>query len=178
MPELPDSPTLLGSCAKAATAAEVRFRVDYPNSKTRASRIIALDETSAAVMRRIAAEPWKGACFLAFVSKTAGAKGLDSLPVDASLKNVDGSEVRLSDELAGADVVVMIAAAGGASDAAAVIGNACFVRGIMTTGLIVAKGGDRAEVERTVAALRPYAAMLVVSTSEEYIPEMLTALRA
>ncbi len=48
----------------------------------------------------------------------------------------------------------------------------------MTTGLIVAAGGDRAQVERTVAALRPYAAMLVVSTSEEYIPEMLSALRA
>jgi hypothetical protein len=72
----------------------------------------------------------------------------------------------------------MIAEAGGASDAAAVIGNASLVRGIMTTGLIVASGGDRAEVERTVAALRPYAAMLVVSTSEEYIPELLTALRA
>jgi hypothetical protein len=175
---LSDSPTLLGSCAKAATAAEARFRVDYPNSEARASRIIALDEASAAVMQRIAEAPWHGAHFLTYVSKTAGAKGLDSLPVDASLKAVDGSEVRLSGELDGADVVVMIAAAGGASDAAAVIGNACFVRGIMTTGLIVATGGDRVEVERTVAALRPYAAMLVVSTSEEYIPEMLTALRA
>jgi hypothetical protein len=175
---LSDSPTLLGSCAKAATAAEARFRVDYPNSRTRASRIIALDQASATVMRRIAAAPWNGARFLTYVSKTAGAKGLDSLPVDALLKDVDGSEVRLSSELAGADVVVMMAAAGGASDAAAVVGNACFVRGIMTTGLITATGGDRAEVERTVAALRPYAAMLVVSTSEEYIPEMLSALRA
>ena len=173
-----DSPTMLGSCAKAATAAEARFRIDYPNSRARASRIIALDEASAAVMRRIAEAPWNGAHFLTYASKTAGAKGLDALPVDASLKTVDGSDVRLSDELAGADVVVMIAAAGGTSDAAAVIGNACFVRGIMTTGLIVASGGDRDEVERTVAALRPNAAMLVVSTSEEYIPEMLTALRA
>ena len=173
-----NSPTLLGSCAKAASAAEVRFRVDYPNSRQRASRIIALDEVSAAVMRRIAEAPSNGARFLTYVSKTTGAKGLDSLPVDASLSDKDGSAIRLSDELAGADVVVMIAAAGGASDAAAVVGNACFVRGIMTTGLIVAAGGDRAQVERTVAALRPYAAMLVVSTSEEYIPEMLSALRA
>ena len=173
-----DSPTLLGSCARAATAAEARFRVDYPNSRQRASRIVALDEASAGVMRRISEAPWNGAHFLTYVSKTAGAKGLDSLPVDASLQATDGSEVRLSGELDEADVVVMIAAAGGASDAAAVIGNASLVRGIMTTGLIVATGGDRAEVERTVAALRPYAAMLVVSTSEEYIPEMLTALRA
>ncbi|MDH3196068.1 MAG: hypothetical protein OEL78_07135 [Hyphomicrobiales bacterium] len=173
-----DSPTLLGSCAKAATAAEARFRVDYPNSRQRASRIIALDETSAAVMRRIAAAPWKGAHFLTYVSKTVGAKGLDSLPVDASLKDDGGGEVRLSGELEGANVVVMIAAAGGAWDGAAVIGNACLVRGIMTTGLIVASGGERAQVARGVAALRPYAAMLVVSTGEKYIPEMLTALRA
>lgn len=169
---------MLASCAKAASAAEARYRVEYPNSRQRASRIIALDEASAAVMRRIAAQPWNGARFLTYVSKTAGAKGLDSLPVDASLMDADGNTVRLSDELAGADVVVMIAAAGGASDAAAVVGNACFVRGIMTTGLISASGGDQAEVERSVAALRPYAAMLVVSTSEEYIPEMLSALRA
>jgi hypothetical protein len=129
-------------------------------------------------MQRIEHMPWNGARFLTYVSKITGAKDLDSLPVDASLNDAGGGEVRLSGELDGADVVVMIAAAGGASDAAAVIGNASLVRGIMTTGLIVASGGDRAEVERTVAALRPYAAMLVVSTSEEYIPELLTALRA
>ncbi len=173
-----DYPTLLGSCAKAATTAEARFRVDYPNSRQRASRIIALDEASASMMAPIAAAPWNGARFLTYVSKTAGAKGLDSLPVDASLRDADGDAVRLSDELADADVVVMIAAAGGAPDAAAVIGNACFVRAIMTTALIVASPGDRGKVERTVAALRPYAAMLVVSTGEEYIAAMLTALRA
>jgi hypothetical protein len=48
----------------------------------------------------------------------------------------------------------------------------------MTTGLIVAQGGVRGAVERTVRALRPFAAMLVITTGEEYIPEMLTALRA
>jgi len=37
-------PTLLNSCAMAATAAEASFRVPYPNSMTRQSRIIALDE--------------------------------------------------------------------------------------------------------------------------------------
>ncbi len=172
------SPVPISSCARAATAQEARFRVDYPNSRPRASRIIALDAASAAVMQRIAEAPWKGARFLTFVAKTAAAKGLDSLPVDATLRTMNGGDVRLSDELADADSVVMIAEAGGGADAAAAIGNACFVRGIMTTGLIVAAGGDRAAVARTVAALRPYAAMLVVSTGEEYIPEMLTALRA
>jgi len=172
------SPTLLASCAKAATAAEARFRVAYPNARERASRIFALDAEAAAMMRRVADAPWNGAHFLTFQSVTSGAKGLDSLPVDATLKTPEGRSVRLSEELKGADVAVMVATTGKSAEAAAVIGNACFVRSIMTTGLIVAKGGRRGEVERTVKALRPYAAMLVVSTGEEYIPEMLTALRA
>jgi hypothetical protein len=173
-----NAPTLLGSCAKAATAAEARYRVAYPNAKERASRIFALDGDAAAMMRRIEQEPWHGAHFLTFRAVTSGAKGLDSLPVDAKLAAPDGSEVRLSDELKGADVAVMIATSGASAEAAAAIGNACFVRNIMTTGLIVAKDGKRGEVERTMQALRPYAAMLVISTGEEYIPEMLTALRA
>ena len=171
-------PTLLASCAKATTAAEAKFRVAYPNAKERASRIFALDGDGATMMRRIEQEPWHGARFLTFRSVTSGARGLDSLPVDATLTTPDGETVRLSDELKGADVAVMIATTGESAEAAAAIGNACFVRSIMTTGLIVARHDRRGEVERTMKALRPYAAMLVVSTGEEYIPEMLTALRA
>jgi hypothetical protein len=172
------SPTLLGSCAKAATASEARFRVAYPNSKERASRIFALDQGGAEMMRRIAEEPWHGAHFLTFRAVTPGAEGLDSLPVDATVEAPDGHTVRLSEELKGADVAVMIATTGKSAEAAAAIGNACFVRSIMTTGLIVAGKGGSGELERTIKALRPYAAMIVVSTGEEYIPEMLTALRA
>ncbi len=170
------APTMLASCARAATAVEAGFRVDYPNSRERVSRIFALDREAAAVMGRVAEMPWHGAHFLTFEASLAGAAGLDSLPVDASLRTVDGREVRLSDELKDVDIAVMIATAGESATAAETIGNACFVRSIMTTGLIVAKGGARGAVERTVRALRPFAAMLVVTTGEEYIPEMLTAL--
>jgi hypothetical protein len=170
------TPTMLASCAKAATAAEARFRVDYPNSRERASRIFALDAAAVSVMRRVAEVPWHGAHFLAFRSAMTGASGLDSLPVDAMLTTLDERDVRLSDELKGVDVAVMIATAGESAAAAATIGNACFVRSIMTTGLIVAKPGVEGSLQRTVRALRPFAAMLVVTTGEEYIPEMLTAL--
>jgi hypothetical protein len=169
-------PTLSATCAKAATTAEARFRVDYPNSRERVSRIFALDNAAAEVMGRVAQGPWHGAHFLTFRAATAGADGLDALPVDAVLTRLDGQEVRLSDELVGVDVAVMIATAGESATAADTIGNACFVRSIMTTGLIVAHGEGRGAVERTVRALRPFAAMLVVTTGEEYIPEMLTAL--
>jgi hypothetical protein len=48
----------------------------------------------------------------------------------------------------------------------------------MTTGLIIARPGSGAEVSRTLRDLRPFAAMLVVSSGAEYVAEMLTALRA
>jgi hypothetical protein len=168
---------MLAACAKAATAAESRFRVNYPNARPHNARTFAIDARAAVTMRRIAAGPWQGARFLTFQSATAGAAGLDSLPVDATLTTLDGDVVRLSDTLAEADVAVMIATAGESATAAETIGNACVVRSIMTTGLILARDARDAAVERTVRALRPFAAMLVITNGDEYIPEMLAALR-
>lgn len=169
-------PTLLSSCARATTREESAFRVNYPNSRTRATRIIALDEDAAAAMRAIEEQPWNGAHFTTFRAGIAGAKGLDNLPVDATLANRDGSEVKLSDEIAGADAVIMIVTAGASPDAAGIVGNACFERRIMSTGLVIAE--ESGTLEPTLKALRPYAKMLVVSSGTEYVPEMLTALRA
>ena len=172
------APTMLASCARAATAAEARFRVDYPNARPHVARIFALDAPAAEAMRRVAAvEPWQGAAFLTFRSPTAGAAGLDALPVDATLTTLAGDTVGLSDSLRDVDVAVMIATAGESAAAAETIGNACFVRAIMTTGLVVGRGAQRGAVERTIRSLRPFAAMLVIATGEDYIPEMLAALR-
>ena len=122
--------------------------------------------------------PWNGARFFTFVAATSGGEGLEELPVDATLADIDGNEVRLTDELKSADVVVMVTSEGKRAEAAAAIGNACFVRGIMTTGLILPRPGREEDVSRTLKGLRPYAAMLVVASDTDYIPEMLTALRA
>jgi hypothetical protein len=172
-----NAPTLLGSCAKAATAAEARYRVDYPNARARSSRIVALDGKATDIMRRVEDDLWGDAHFLTFRSRHP-APGIEALSIDATLAKPDGTETKLSAELAGADVVVMIAATGENIEAAAAVGNACFVRNIMTAGLIVSK--DRADpaVERAVAALRPYAKVLVIASDEEYVPAMLHALRA
>lgn len=170
-------PTLLGSCAKAATTAETRYRVDYPNSKARVTRIIALDRAAAEIMRHVAEEPWNGARFLSYAGK-ASAPGFESLAVDAVLTEPGGTRTMLSEELRGADVVVMIASAGEGEDAASVIGNACLVRSIMTAGLIVADESRRDHVEEAVKGLRPFASVLVVAASADYVPDMLAALRA
>lgn len=167
-------PTLLEGCSRAATAAEARFRVGYPNSAGRSSRVIALDAGAATLVGRFADGPWNGARFLTYVSSRS-APGLGSLHVDADLRAVDGSESRLGEELQGTDLAVMIASSDRAAEAASVVGDACAARGILTAGLVVA--GDR-HVEAAISALRPHANVLVVAREEDFIPEMLAALRA
>lgn len=172
-----NAPTLLSSCARAATAEEARYRIDYPNSRARASRIVALDDQAAAIMSRIEDDVWGDTHFLTFRARHP-APGIEALSIDATLGTPDGTETKLSAELAGADVVVMIASTGKGIEAAAAVGNACFVRNIMTAGLIVSADRNDPDVERAVKVLRPYAAVLVIASDEEYVPAMLHALRA
>lgn len=165
-------PTLLHSCARAATAAEARFRVDYPNSTRRASRIIGLDDQAVSILDALAEQPWQGARFLTYEAPTPSA---DEAQQDAVMRSLDGVETRLSDELDGADVAVMVATGDRGAEAASIIGRACFSRRIMTAGLVVRDGGSP---DDAVNALRPYASVLVVSADELFIRDVLMALRA
>jgi hypothetical protein len=100
------------------------------------------------------------------------------LPVDAILEDGAGNRVNLADEIADADVIVMVTTAGASAAAAEVIGNACFVRNKMTTGIVLdAHDAPAIDLARTLTAMRPFAAMLVISNGDEYVPEMLSALR-
>ncbi len=186
-PTLARQPTLASSCARAATAAEARFRIDYPDTSHRDSRIIALDQHTADLARRLAAgQQWRGGHFLV----------LDTvLPAgdDIRLRTAGGAEVLLSQELADADVVVMLAGpadagpasavgpadgAGASSQAAAVIGDACAARFIMSAGLVVPGGGPGGgSVDEVVSALRPNAMVLVILQDSDDVAELLSALR-
>ena len=83
--------------------------------------------------------------------------------------------MRLADELADADVAIMVGTADADGDAAAEIGRACSERGIMAAGIIL---GERADVADAVAVLRPYARNLMVTEDEDDVAAVLTALRA
>ncbi|MDH5412261.1 MAG: 3-methyl-2-oxobutanoate hydroxymethyltransferase [Alphaproteobacteria bacterium] len=170
--------SLPSDCARAATAEEARYRVNYPNSRPRASKIIALDDRAEKITGDLETASWKGARFLALAGRTKGAQGLDAIPLDLDLRDSSGAIVRLSDEIVGADVLVMIASAGKTTENITIIGKACAARGIMTTGVVVEGDARPDEVERTLAALRPNTRMLVVAPDADYIPEMLIALRA
>jgi hypothetical protein len=166
-------PTLLSSCARAATAAEARFRISSPEFASRSSLVIALDERAAELARSLAAQPWHGGRFLEF-GELIPAGGRGDKSADAVLRAADGTSTLLSSELDGADIAVMLATPGTRAQAASTVGDACAARWIMSAGLVVAAPG---EAEDVVAALRPNAMVLVHLRSSQDIAEILTALR-
>ena len=146
--------------ARMSSAAEARFRLNVPNSRPRAVKVIALDVRSEPVVDDLANRRWNGAAFFTaadLVSDTA----------------------RLHEAIDAADLVVMVATAGGHPRDVALIGEACSRRRVTTTGLIVcdAETSDEA-LSETLGRLRPWMLMLVVASSRDYIEDMLLALRA
>jgi predicted amino acid dehydrogenase len=166
-------PTLLNSCARAATAAEARFRIDRPIAG-RSARVVALDEEATEVVRRVSEQPWNGARFFTSEGGTSVVNG-NSAPADIVLRAIDGSESRLSDELVDTDVVIVIATSDDGAPVASAIARACVEAGVMMAGLIL---GERHELGAAVSALRPYAPVLMVTGDEDDVTEVLTALRA
>jgi hypothetical protein len=167
-------PILLNSCARAATAAEARFRIDVPIAPSRGANVVALDEGAQPIVRRVAAQPWHSARFFTCTSAALAPQG-NGHAGDLVLVSMDGVESRLSEQLVGVDVAVMVATADEGAFAATAIGAACAVRGIMTAGVVLA---DARECDAAVLALRPHARVLLVTRDELDVSEVLTALRA
>ena len=164
--------------ARMSSAAEAKFRIAAPNSRPRAVKVIALDAASERVVKELARDSWQGATFLTASAFAGGAPERFSL--GGWLNDLAGRTKNLLEEIAAADLVVMVASAGESTGAAAaIIGEACTVRHVMTTALVLgtASSSDEA-VSKMLAQLRPHAMMLVISRADEYIKDMLTALRA
>jgi hypothetical protein len=165
--------------ARMSSAAEARFRIDYPNSKPRAVKVIALDQASERVIKRVAERTWQQATFLTSLKFDGAPRTGEGWSMETWLSDLAGRTKALVEEVASADLVVMVSSAGTCAQAAAVIGEACAVRKVMTTALII--GSERStdeELSKTLATLRPHASMLVIANGEGYIEEMLVALRA
>ena len=78
------------------------------------------------------------------------------------LSDLAGRTKSLVDEVDSADLVVMVATAGENAQAAALIGEACSLKRITTTGLILgAPSASDEMLSKTLAQLRPWSLMLV-----------------
>jgi hypothetical protein len=172
------SGVMLSACARAATAGEARFRVNYPNSLPRAIKVIALDAPSEGVLRRIAEFQWNGATFMTAVTASGPSKA-PGQSMSGWLGDLAGHVTNLLEQIKLADVVVIVSTAGENPSNAAVIADACNLHHVMLTALVVDTASSSQEaLLGTLVALRPHASMLVVAKGEEYIETMLTALRA
>src|SRR4051812_28086034 len=124
-------------CARMTTADEARFRIDYPNSKPRAVKVVALDAPSEQVVKRLAQRSWQRATFFTARKFGSAPSGGEGWSMQAWLSDLAGRTKDLIDEVATADLMVMISSAGTSAEAAAVIAEACAVRKVMTTALII-----------------------------------------
>jgi hypothetical protein len=164
--------------ARVTTAVQSRFRINDPNAKPRVVKVVALDEASERVVERLARSVWNQASFLSASAFNTLNKD-NNLTMKGWLNDLAGRTKDLMDEIKTADLVVMIANAGENAQAASIIGEACSIRSITTTALIMgsASVSDDA-LSRTLAQLRPWALMLVIANNDDYVDDMLTALRA
>ena len=170
---------MLSESARMSSAAEARFRINAPNSKPRAVKIIALDAPSERVVKRLAQSSWNQASFFTASAFSGAPHSGESFSMTGWLSDVAGRTKNLIDEVASADLVVMVATAGENASAAAIIGEACSAKRINTTGLIIGGSGASDEaLSKTLAQLRPWSLMLVIAATDDYIDDMLVALRA
>lgn len=165
---------LLSESARVTTAHEASFRIQYPNSKPRAVKVIALDPASARLVDEVSKMPWHGAAF--FKSLSFEHSGAD---VKAWLNDIAGHTSDLASEVAHADCVVVIAGAGEDAESVPLIAELCNTHHKTLVALIVPQdGADDHSIDSSLKALRPYAKMLVIAHGRDYIEAMLTALRA
>jgi hypothetical protein len=165
--------------ARMASAAQAKFRIDQPNSLGRAVKVIALDRPSEQVVKELAQSQWQGASFLTATAFSGAPKQGERFSINGWLNDLAGRTKDLIDEVNSADLVVMVATAGENAAAAAIISEACSHNHVMTTALILGSATSSDEtLSKMLAQLRPYAMMLVIASADEYIKDMLTALRA
>jgi hypothetical protein len=142
-----------------SSATEARFRIPAPASVSRLVKVIALDSASDDVVARLAEGSWTGVVFF---------------PATAAADRTG----RVVEDIAAGDLVVMVASAGADASAAAIIGNACSDRRVHTATFIVdaAKAGDEA-LSKTLAQVRPWSLMVVITSDDSYVEEIIRSFR-
>jgi hypothetical protein len=164
--------------ARMSSAAEAGFRIDAPNSKPRHVKVIALDRASEGVVKELATLRWNNATF--FTASAFSRKPPEhGFSMRGWLADLAGRAKDLVDEIKTADLVVMVASAGEDAQAATLIGEACSLKRVNTTGLILGGAAVSDEMlSKTLSRLRPWSLMLVIANGTDYIEDMLIALRA
>jgi len=85
---------------------------------------------------------------------------------------------QLVSNIADVDLVLMIVSAGNDANAAAIIGEACSARRVMTqTAVVRAAHATEEALSRTLAQVRPWSLMVVVANEDDYVDDILKSFR-
>lgn len=147
---------------RMSSAEEARYRLRSPAAVSRAIHVVALDVASDAIVMRLDARGWSGVTF--FPASTLSARSQPSARLD---------------EVAAADLVIMVAAAGdGDKQDVSALGRICSERRVMTTTIVI-HGAPAMDValSRILAQLRPWSLMVVVASDESYVEDVLRSFR-
>jgi hypothetical protein len=171
---------MVSESARVTTAKEAGYRIEYPNSRPRSAKLVALDGKSGPMVERLA-QANRHRSVLLGASPPPGPQASAAGTVSSLkhwLSDFSGRIKALVDALDPADLVILVATAGEDTPLAAVIGEACRSRGVPVTALILAADEvpDDA-LSSSLTRLRPYASMLVVVREPDYVEDMLAALR-
>lgn len=171
---------MLSESARMASAHEASFRIQYPNSKPRAAKVVALDSESAKLVDEVSRLKWNGAKFFTSLSFAAESEpGRTGEGMKAWLGDLAGRTMDLVLEVAEADFVVVITAAGEDARSASVIADACKLHNKTLIGLVLPReGASEDDITASLDHLRPHTRMLVVASGRDYVEVMLSALRA
>jgi hypothetical protein len=165
--------------ARMSSAVEAKFRISSRHSSPRNIKIIALDPRSESILEHIAKEQWNCASFLTATAFSSSAGRHRDFSLQGWLSDLAGRARDLANEVESADSIIMVATAGEDAEAAALIGEVCGLKHVLSTAVIIgARACSDEMLSRTLSQLRPHVVMLVVSREDEYIREMLGALRA
>jgi hypothetical protein len=166
----------LSESARVTTAAEARFRVRDPNSMPRAIMVVALDSRSAHLVEGLASRNWRHVSFFITGAVHEGYEKAGR-SIQQWLTDMSGHAADLVAEVARADIVQLVATAGGDTSAASLIAEACAFQRVKTSGLIIDdQESGQAALSRSLRALRPWVVTLSVVGSTDDIDEMLHAL--
>lgn len=160
--------SLLSESARVNTTAEHRFRVAAPNSRPTTASLVALDPASHAVVARA-------------VAQAPDRRKIVALPRSGEtwMQDLPGQTRALIAAIERSDLMVMVATAGYEAQSASLISDACRLRGVTVTAVVISSDDTAAgALSVTLSRLRPHAGMIVVASSAAYVEDMLSALRA
>ena len=171
---------MLSESARMTTAEEARYRIDYPNSKPRATKVIALDPPSEAVVKRLAQGKWQQASFFTSLKFDGAPRSGEDWSMKAWLSDLAGRTKDLIDEVADRRP------RGDGGERRHQAEDRRRDRGSLRRAQGDDHGADHRQRDSTPTkscrgrsrrcALMP--AMLVIASNDDYIEEMLVALRA